>query len=72
MPLHRPFAHFKREILEKKWAEARRWAGGRVSQKYNMPTKQRPGRTIAGSPKRLASRIYQLKTGHCFAGQYVS
>jgi len=27
MPLHRSLAHLKRENTEKKWAEARQWAG---------------------------------------------
>jgi len=30
-----------------------------------------PDVTVAGYSKRLASRFYQLKTGHCLAGQYV-
>jgi len=32
MPLPRSLAHLKREIPEKNWAEARRWAGGRTAQ----------------------------------------
>jgi hypothetical protein len=63
MPLPRSLAYLKREISETKWAEARRWAGDRVSQeKYKLPANQRPDRTVAGSTKRLASRFYQLKT----------
>jgi hypothetical protein len=51
--------------LSEKWAEARRWAGGRVTgKKYKLPSKQRPDGTVAGSTKGLASRFYQLKTGH--------
>ena len=34
-------------------------------------TKKRPDRTVAGSSKRLASRFYQLMTGHCLTGQYL-
>jgi hypothetical protein len=46
MPLPRSLAHLKREITEKKWAEARRWAGGRVtSKKYKMPREQLPDKT---------------------------
>jgi len=26
---------------------------------------------VAGSTKRLASRFYQMKTGHCLPGQYL-
>ena len=41
MPLPGPLAHLKREISEKKWAEARQWAGGRTSKKkYRMPKSQ--------------------------------
>ena len=72
MPLPRSLANIRREISEKKWAEARMWAGGRTSKnKYKMPESQRPDGTVAGSTKRLASRFYQLKTGHCHTGQYL-
>jgi hypothetical protein len=72
MPLPRSLAHLKREISEK-WAEARRWAGDRVSQKkYKLPAKQKPDRTIAGSSKRHVSRFYQLKTDHCLTEQYLN
>jgi len=37
-----------------------------------MPESQRPDSTVAGSTKRLASRFYQLKTGHCLTGQYLN
>jgi len=33
MPLPRSLARLKQEITEKKWAEARQWAGGRTSSK---------------------------------------
>jgi len=33
MPLPRSLANIKREVAEKKWAEARKWAGGRTSKK---------------------------------------
>jgi len=33
--------------------------------------KPEAGGTVAGSTKRLASRFYQLKTGHCRTGQYL-
>jgi len=73
MPLPRSLANLKREISEKKWVEARRWAGGRTSKaKYRMPKSQTPGGTVAGSTKRLASRFYQIKTGHCLSGQYLN
>jgi len=72
MPLPRFLANIKREIAEKKWAEARQWPGGRTSKKkYSMPKSQRPDSTDAGSTKRLTSRFYQLKTGHARTGQYL-
>jgi len=69
-----PFlTNLKREILEKNWAVARQWAGGRTSKKkYQLPESQRPDGTVAGSTKRLASRFYQLKTGHCLTRQYLN
>jgi len=72
VPLPRSLANLKRDISEKKWAEARQWAGSRTSKaKYRLPRSQRPDGTVAGSTKRLASRFYQLKTGHCLTGQYL-
>jgi len=57
--LPRSLANLKREISEKKWVEARRWAGGRTSKtKYRMPERQKPDGAVAGSTKRLASRYY--------------
>jgi len=71
MPLPRSLANLKREISEKKWVEARHWAGGRnTKMKYRMPKSQRPDGTVAGGTKRLASWLYQIKTGHCLTGQY--
>jgi len=72
-PIPRSLASLNREILEKKWAEARQWAGGRTSKKkYRLPVSQRPNGTVAGSTKRLASRFYQLKTGHHLTRQYLN
>jgi len=72
-PLPQSLANLKREISEKKWAEARQWAGGRTSKKkYRLPESQRPDGAVSGSTKRLASRFYQLKTGHCLTGQYLN
>jgi len=30
-----------------------------------------PDKTVAGSSKRHASRLYQLKTGHALTGRYL-
>jgi hypothetical protein len=37
-----------------------------------MPSRQRPDQTVAGSTKRLASRFYQLKTGHYLSGRHLN
>jgi len=56
--LPRSLANLKREISEKKWVEARQWAGSRTSKtKYRMPKGQKPDDTVVGSTKRLASRF---------------
>jgi len=72
MPFPRSLANLKRETSEKKWVEARRWAGGRASRKkYKMPESHKPDDTVAGSTKKLASRYYRLKAGHCRTRQYL-
>jgi len=46
--------------------------GGRKSgKKYRMPSRKRLDMADAGSSKRLASKFYQLKAGHCLTGQYL-
>ena len=73
LPLPRSLANIRREISEKKWVEARQWAGGRTSKKkYRLPKSQRPDSIVARSTKRLASQFYQLRTGHCLTGQYLN
>jgi len=57
VPLPRSLANLKQEISEKKWAEARQWAGGRTSKtKYRMPESQRPDGTVAGLDHELKDR----------------
>jgi ribonuclease HI len=71
-PLPRSLAHLKQEISEKKWTEARQWAGSRINKaKYRIPARQKPDGVVAGSTKRHVSRFYQLKTGHCLTGQHL-
>jgi len=36
-----------------------------------LPDEKKPDQTVAKS-KRLASRFYQMKTGHCLTGQYLA
>jgi ribonuclease HI len=70
--LPRSLAHLKREISEKKWTEAHQWAGSLINKKkYRMPVKHKPDGGIAGRSKRLTSRFYKLKTGHCLTRQYL-
>jgi len=38
---------------------------------YRPSKKQKPDPTVARATKRLASRFYQLKSGHCLTGQYL-
>jgi hypothetical protein len=46
MHLPRSLAHLKREISERKWVEARRWAARRITgRKYRLPGKQLPDGT---------------------------
>jgi len=72
-PLPRSLTNLKRGISEKKWVEVCQWVGGRANKKkYQLPESQRPDGMVAGSSKKLASRFYQLKTGHCLTGQYLN
>jgi len=66
-PLPRSLPKVKRGFSEKKWAEAKGWA------KKRLPSeKQKPDPTVVRANKRLASRFYQLKTGHFLTGHYLT
>ena len=70
MPLPRSLADLKREISEKKgWTHD----DGREAGPPGRSTKCRKATSrtarLAGSPKRLASRYHQPKTGHCRTGR---
>jgi len=70
MPPPRSLAHLKREISEKKWAEAREWVKKQVKGKrYGIP--KRTSREVEWAPKRLASKFHQIRTGHCRTSQYL-
>jgi len=58
MPLPRSLAILKWDISVQKWAEARQGAVGRTSK-------------LTRNTKRLASRFYQVKTGHCLTGKNI-
>jgi hypothetical protein len=58
MPLPRSLAHLKREISEKKWVEARSWAGRRVSsKKYRLPREQRPDKVVVGQLQEACLKV---------------
>jgi len=43
-----------------------------VKHTLRLPPVQQPDGTVARSTKRLSSRFYQIKMGHCLSGQYLS
>ena len=49
---------------------SRKLAKTSSNRKYRPREKQKPDAIVVGANKRLASRLYQLKTGHCLTGQY--
>ena len=72
MPLPRSKANIRREVAERKWAEARDWSEKRIKRKkYKMPERMRQSAAVARGPERLAERFYQLRTGNCRTGQYL-
>ena len=66
----------RRGFSEQKWADSKSWTGEKLARtnnrKYRPGEKQKPDPTVAKASKRLAARFYQLKTGHCLAGQYLA
>ena len=58
-------AHLKCRASEKKWPEDWSWCERRQHNKgYVLLEKDQPDPTPARAEKRMASRFYQLKTGH--------
>ena len=58
--------------LSAAWTEARGWVQARVTgRKYTLPNKRRPDTLVARSTNGVASRYYQLKSGHALTGQYL-
>ena len=53
MPFLGSLAHLKREISEKKWAEARQWGASR--KKYRMPSRQIPLQRAASRGQRTGN-----------------
>jgi hypothetical protein len=71
-------AYIRRACTEARKATVEEWARGRVIQgahrqgrAYRMPLGWGLDRTAARASKRLASRYYQLKTGHAPIGTYL-
>jgi hypothetical protein len=70
-------AYIRRACTEARKTAVEEWARGRVVQgahrrgrAYRMLLGWGLDRTAARAPKRLASRYYQLKTGHALTGTY--
>jgi hypothetical protein len=69
-------ASLSRQVKEKKWEEATGWAYSRITNpSYNVKCRQwrknRPDPVPAKASKGIASRYYQLKTGHALTGVYL-
>jgi len=69
MPLPRSLANLKREISEKKWAEARQWAGGWTS-KTKYGCRKARGRTVQwlGAPRGLRHGSTKSSRGTALLG----
>ena len=66
-------AHLKRGITERKWVEECSWIESRLSKHhaYRPRKRMRPDPTPAKASKAVASRYYQLRTGHALIGPYL-
>jgi ribonuclease HI len=66
-------AHLKRGITERKWVEACSWMESRLSKHhaYRPRKRMQPDPTPAKASKAVASRYYQLRTGHALIGPYL-
>ena len=75
-PLPRSLTNVKRGFFEQKREDARGWARKQLARtrnrKYRPNENQKPDPTVAKANKSLASRFYQMKTGHCLTGQYLA
>jgi len=69
-PLPRSLANVKRGFSERKREDANNWAKKQLARTRNRkyrPNEKMPDQTVAKAKKRLASRFYQMKTGHYLA-----
>jgi hypothetical protein len=65
--------HLHRTTKEKKWSDTKSWLKESINNRPNyIPTRQqKPDPTAMATSKRLASRHYQLKTGHTITGEHL-
>ena len=74
-PLPRSLANVKRGFSEQKRSDTRSWATRQLARtrnrKYRPSTRLKPDTSVAKTNKRLASRFYQVKTGHCLTGRHL-
>jgi len=66
-------AHLKRGITKRKWVEACSWMESRLVLHHAYRPRKRmwPDSTPAKASKAVASRVYQLRTGHALIGPYL-
>jgi ribonuclease HI len=65
--------HLHRTTKEKKWSDTKSWLKESINNRPNYipPRQQKPDPTTMATPKRLASRYYQLKMGHVITGEHL-
>jgi hypothetical protein len=68
-------AFLKRRVTEAKWRDSARWIKDRVDRQrmrtYILSQRQTPDPLPAHTRKGIATRFYQLKTGHALIGTYL-
>jgi len=70
-----PCRDHPRGFSEQKWEDASNWTKKQLARTRNRkyrPDEKKPDQTVAKAKKRLASRFYQMKTGHCLTVQYLA
>jgi hypothetical protein len=62
-----------RTTKEKKWSDTKSWLKEIINNRPNYipPRQQKPDPAAMATLKRLASRYYQLKTGHAITGEHL-
>ena len=69
-PGYTSIAFIRRVITERKWADAEAWLAKRRTpgDSHVAPKKKDPDPTLFSAPKRIAQRLFQLRTGHALIG----